>query len=415
MIRLLATSDWHLGNVFKGFDRQAEHAHFLAWLLEVVERERPDALLVAGDVFDNSNPSAAAQKLYFDFLERVTGVVCPGLQVVIIAGNHDSAARLEAPRRMLGRQGVQVRGLVRRLSDGSPDFSDLLIPVVGRADDERAWVMAVPYLRDGDFNRGLDYGEGTVGFIRSLVAFANQARRPGEALILLAHLYATGAEIAEEPSERLIVGGSEMVNMGALADAVTMAIVGHIHKRQRIGGSERMRYPGSALPMSFGERGYRHGADLWTLREGRLDEPPRFIPYQPLRPLLSLSAEPLPLDAVQAKIAALPDRADESGADYPYLEVKVLLDAPDPTLGKRLSEALELKAVLLCRAVPYYQMMGEVGDEALESMEDLLEKDPLDVIRVSYRNRHHCEMRDELVALARQAIEAARKEEEQPL
>ena len=386
MIKILATSDWHLGNVFKGFDRQAEHVHFLEWLLATIDRERPDVLLVAGDVFDNSNPSAAAQRLYYDFLDRVT-VAAPGMAVVIIAGNHDSATRLEAPRALLERRGVQVRGVVRRQADGQPDWAELLVPVESR-DGERAWIMAVPYLRDGDFARDAGYGEGAVGFIRSLAAYANQnCRKPDEALVLMAHLYATGAEIAEESSERLIVGGSEMVNMGQVSDAVTLAVIGHIHKRQRIGGSERMRYPGSALPMSFSERGYQHGADLWTISQGKCEELPRFIAYQPIRPLRSLSAEPLPLEEIKKRISELPDKVKEAGkeAPYPYLEIKVLLDGPDPD--------------------------NDADNKALESVEDLLEQDPLEMIRISYRNKYHSEMGEELVALARQAIEAARKEE----
>ena len=370
MIKILATSDWHLGNVFKGFDRQAEHAHFLEWLLAAIDRERPDVLLVTGDVFDNSNPSAAAQRLYYDFLDRVT-VAAPGMAVVIIAGNHDSATRLEAPRALLERRGVQVRGVVRRQADGQPDWAELLVPVESR-DGERAWIMAVP----------------------------NQnCRKPDEALVLMAHLYATGAEIAEESSERLIVGGSEMVNMGQVSDAVTLAVIGHIHKRQRIGGSERMRYPGSALPMSFSERGYQHGADLWTIRAGKCEEPPRFIAYQPIRPLLSFSTEPLPLEEIKKRILELPDKDKETekNALYPYLEIKVMLDGPDP----------------LCRVATYYQALtdNDADNKALESVEDLLEQDPLEMIRISYRNKYHCEMDEELIALARQAIEAAKMEE----
>ena len=414
MIKILATSDWHLGNVFKGFDRQAEHVHFLEWLLATIDRERPDVLLVAGDVFDNSNPSAAAQRLYYDFLDRVT-VAAPGMAVVIIAGNHDSATRLEAPRALLERRGVQVRGVVRRQADGQPDWAELLVPVESR-DGERAWIMAVPYLRDGDFARDAGYGEGAVGFIRSLAAYANQnCRKPDEALVLMAHLYATGAEIAEESSGRLIVGGSEMVNMGQVSDAVTLAVIGHIHKRQRIGGSERMRYPGSALPMSFSERGYQHGADLWTISQGKCEELPRFIAYQPIRPLRSLSAEPLPLEEIKKRISELPDKVKEAGkeAPYPYLEIKVLLDGPDPNLGKNIADLLEDKAVALCRVATYYQALtdNDADNKALESVEDLLEQDPLEMIRISYRNKYHSEMGEELVALARQAIEAARKEE----
>ena len=175
-----------------------------------------------------------------------------------------------------------------------------------------------------------------------------------------------------------------------------------------------MRYPGSALPMSFSERGYQHGADLWTISQGKCEELPRFIAYQPIRPLRSLSAEPLPLEEIKKRISELPDKVKEAGkeAPYPYLEIKVLLDGPDPNLGKNIADLLEDKAVALCRVATYYQALtdNDADNKALESVEDLLEQDPL-MIRISYRNKYHSEMGEELVALARQAIEAARKEE----
>ena len=112
-MKIIATSDWHLGNLFHGNDRLEEHRDFLSWLLERLEEERPDALLVAGDVFDNGNPSAAAQEAYYEFLADATQR-CPGMTIVITAGNHDSASRLEAPRALLSRHRVEIRGNVHR-------------------------------------------------------------------------------------------------------------------------------------------------------------------------------------------------------------------------------------------------------------------------------------------------------------
>ncbi len=97
-MKILATSDWHLGNLFHGNDRLPEHKHFLKWLLEQIAEQKPDALLIAGDIFDNGNPSAAAQTVYYEFLADATQL-CPNMQVIITAGNHDSASRLEAPVR----------------------------------------------------------------------------------------------------------------------------------------------------------------------------------------------------------------------------------------------------------------------------------------------------------------------------
>ena len=87
-MKIIATSDWHLGNLFHGNDRLQEHRHFFRWLLDCIIEEQPDALLVAGDVFDNGNPSAAAQSAYYELLADMTKV-CPDMQIVITAGNHD--------------------------------------------------------------------------------------------------------------------------------------------------------------------------------------------------------------------------------------------------------------------------------------------------------------------------------------
>lgn len=108
-MKLITTSDWHIGNLFHGNDRLPEHKHFLKWLLQRIEEQQPDALLIAGDVFDNGNPSAAAQSAYYEFLADATQA-SPQMQIIITAGNHDSASRLEAPRALLTRHNVEIRG-----------------------------------------------------------------------------------------------------------------------------------------------------------------------------------------------------------------------------------------------------------------------------------------------------------------
>ena len=306
MIKILATSDWHLGNTFHGFDRQEEHADFLRWLLGAVGQKNPDALLVSGDIFDSSNPSAASQELYYSFLDTLTQRF-PQLQTIIIAGNHDSAARLEAPRLMLERHRVYVRGLIRRQEEGNFLPDDLLLPVCSAAHpEERAWVLAVPYLRDGDFTRGMSYGEGVGEFLRRAVEAANLRRdRSREALILMAHLYATGSEIAENSSERIVIGGSEMVSLDEIDESVTLALLGHLHRNQKVSGRENWLYPGSALPMSFAEKGYRHGAVYYEIEDGRLNGVSEFLDYPLQHPLVSVPAKPLPLTEVLDLAACL--------------------------------------------------------------------------------------------------------------
>ncbi len=414
MIKILATSDWHLGNTFHGFDRLEEQAHFLDWLIGKVEVEQPDVLLVAGDVFDTSNPSAAAQELYYTFLDTLS-LRFPALHTVIIAGNHDSAARLEAPRSMLERHRVYVRGIVHRTSDGGVDYDNLLIPLhaVGRP-EERVWIMAVPYLRDGDFERGLSYSEGVADFLNKLMDEVQKRKSPKEGLVLMGHLYATGAEIEEGSSERVVIGGTEMVDLEQVDESVTFAVLGHLHRRQHVGKRENWMYPGSALPMSFTERNYSHGVLCLKLENGEVMEPPAWLDYQLLYPLLSVPHKPAPVEEVLGLLAQMPGEKEEQDSAVPYLEVNILLDTPVAGISKLVEDALDRKKVRLCRITTTYRVKVEQQDSyTMESVDDLLTRNPLEVIRKSYLNKHKCEMREELLVLANKAIEAARKEDEE--
>ena len=131
MIRILHTADWHLGQTFFGYDRTGEHEVFLNWLAEEIRQKEIDALIIAGDVFDVSNPSAASQSMYYQFIYRVT-VENPNLQIVIVAGNHDSAARLEAPLPLLQAMRTEVRGVVRKLEGGEIDYDHLIVELKNR-------------------------------------------------------------------------------------------------------------------------------------------------------------------------------------------------------------------------------------------------------------------------------------------
>ena len=137
MIRILHTADWHLGQTFFGYDRTEEHGVFLNWLAEEIRQKEIDALIIAGDVFDVSNPSAASQSMYYQFIYRVTAEN-PYLQIVIVAGNHDSAARLEAPLPLLQAMRTEVRGVVRKLEGGEIDSDHLTVDLTNRANGRQS-------------------------------------------------------------------------------------------------------------------------------------------------------------------------------------------------------------------------------------------------------------------------------------
>ncbi|HEY5951576.1 MAG TPA: exonuclease subunit SbcD, partial [Kofleriaceae bacterium] len=144
-MRLLHTSDWHLGHTLKEVARDYEHAAFLTWLLETCGREQPDVLVITGDVFDSGTPPASAERMWFEFLAAARRQR-PAMDIIAIAGNHDSPARLGAASAVLRELGVHVLGGLPRTADGAIDLERVLIPIAGG----RGLVAAVPFLRPVD-------------------------------------------------------------------------------------------------------------------------------------------------------------------------------------------------------------------------------------------------------------------------
>lgn len=415
MIRILHTADWHLGQTFFGYDRTGEHELFLNWLIEEICRKEIDALIIAGDVFDVSNPSAASQRMYYEFIYRVSAVN-PQLQIVIVAGNHDSAARLEAPLPLLQAMRTEVRGVVRKLEDGEIDYDHLTIELKNRNGEVEVLCMAVPFLRQGDYpavqTAGNSYAEGVREFYTRFLKRLWRRRTESQAILAIGHLQATGSEIAEKDySERTVIGGLECVSPDVFPEQIAYTALGHIHKAQRVSGRENMRYAGSPIPMSFAEKHYHHGVVMVTFDEGCAVDIEQ-IECPKLIPLISVPAgKPLPPKTVLEELKVLPDVDGEA----PYLEVKVLLEEPEPMLRQEVEEALADKNYRLARIVSTYH--GDKGEEKQENDDwrrGLQEMSPLQIAQSAFEKIYQTEMPGELTELFQEAyISATRKEEEE--
>ena len=415
MIRILHTADWHLGQTFFGYDRAGEHEVFLNWLAGEIREREIDALIIAGDVFDVSNPSAASQSLYYHFIYRVTAEN-PTLQIVIVAGNHDSAARLEAPLPLLQAMRTEVRGVVRKLDDGEIDYDHLTVELKNRDGEVELLCMAVPFLRQGDYptvpTEGNPYAEGVRELYTQLLQRLWKRRKENQSILAIGHLQAIGSEIAEKDySERTVIGGLECVSPDAFSEQITYTALGHIHKAQRISGRENVRYAGSPIPMSFAEKYYHHGVVEVTFDGGcAVDimrvECPRLIP------LMSVpNGEPASPEIVLEILKELP--VTEGAA--PYLEVKVLLDEPEPMLRQEVEEALADKNYRLARIVSTYR--NETGNAEKENenwKRGLQEMSPLQIAQSAFEKIYQVEMPEELTDLFQEAyLAATRKEEEE--
>lgn len=403
-MKIICTSDWHLGNLFHGNDRLPEHRHFLSWLLARIKEQHPDALLIAGDIFDNGNPSAAAQSAYYEFLADATET-CPDMNVVIIAGNHDSASRLEAPRALLTRHKVEIRGNIHRSWVANEDggnwvinYDDLMIPING-GDGSQAIVLTVPYLRS-DVVQNANYSEGVNTILRELTAKAREKYRDAP-LIMIAHMYAKGADIAKsDASEKIVIGGQEEVNMQGWDEHPDYFACGHIHKRQHIWNTDWAHYSGSVLPMSFAEKDYHHGVDMVTIENGTKPQI-EFLEYEPQHKLMFLpeAEEELTSKKLEKRInAELQNKTEDKLDDnFVYLVLKVTLEKVNNDAIKELEALIGTKNAVLCKIqkiIPELDITTISGSQHLQSIDDILNRDPLDTLKETFVVKNGKEMTD---------------------
>lgn len=402
-MKILHTADWHIGQLFHEYDRSYEHQQFLNWLVQTLQTEQIDALLISGDIFDISNPAAASIKMFYSFLNQATKVN-PHLQIIITAGNHDSASRLEAPKPLLESSNVHIIGLVEKDVAGNIDYEKLLVPIHDASGNTKIWCLAIPFLRMGDYPAYTDcpnpYAEGVTALYKEAFEYAEQKKQDGQTIIAMGHLHIHHAEISDlDRTERLIMGGVECIPATAFHPDIKYVALGHIHKAQRIGEKEHIRYSGSALPMSFSELNYKHQVIVFELEEEitRLKsiEIPLFVPLQriPLKPLHEVIAllEQLPVIENRSEI-------------LPYLEVRVLLNGPEPALRHKVETALMGKKVRLAKIESIYPVSTEKATEFI-TQEKLSELQPLDVFNKIYQARYNSEVPSNILQLFQQVAQ----------
>jgi DNA repair protein SbcD/Mre11 len=408
-LKIIHTADWHLGQTFFGYDRDEEHDAFLTWLLSTLTERETDVLLITGDVFDVANPSASAQRRFFRFLKEVNRRN-PHLQILVIAGNHDSATRLEAPLPLLEDLNTCIIGLVPRTDMCRIDFSPLLIPIYNKERERKGLCLAVPYLRQGDYPASDEnkdsYIAGVARMYRELYAFAMEQKQPGEALIAMGHLHATGAELSDDDrSERVIMGGLEPVSADSFPEGLAYTALGHIHKAQRVGGREEVRYSGSPLPMSFSEKNYRHQVVEVTI-EGEKMSAIEILSVPLMTALQRIPLQPSSPEEVLLHLQTLPLAEDENDKSrWPFVEVQVLLSEPDPGFRHRVEEALSDKAVRLTSIVPSYPKREEEEAVVPLTYTDLQKINPVDMLRHTFSSRYGGELPDELETLFNQVMQ----------
>ncbi len=275
-MRIVHTSDWHLGKRLFEASLLEEQAHVLGQIHDVCKDERADALIVAGDLYDRAVPPVEAVALLGDFVGRVAGEL--GIPIVAISGNHDSADRLGFAAELLERGKVHLRTTLERRAD----------PVVLERGRDRLSIFCLPYLEPEQARARIDASVVDHGgaVVASLAAM-NEARARGGDAVLVAHLYAAGGQESPESERPLLVGGASAVPDTALAAGrYSYVALGHLHQAQLVGERADIRYSGSPYKYSFGEAAHEKSVTVVELVCGR--PAVRTVPLTPRRDVMRI-------------------------------------------------------------------------------------------------------------------------------
>ncbi|MDF1737720.1 MAG: exonuclease SbcCD subunit D C-terminal domain-containing protein [Verrucomicrobiales bacterium] len=364
--RILHTADWHLGKLLNDQSRDTEHGLFLAWLLAVVKEQQIDAILVAGDIFDTANPPQSALQRYYDF---VSSLFAQGnCELVIIAGNHDSAAQLEAPKGVLHSLKTHVVGFLPE----DPEDRVLYLP---DADSPRAAIALIPFLRDRDLRVG-KAGE-TAEEIRAQLAEGISARYAETAaalekanvscpVIATGHLTVVGSETSD--SERDIhIGGLGSVTPGHFPEAFDYVALGHLHRPQATDEQGRVRYSGSPIALSFSESKDRKEVSILEIADDKIEQ--SSLPIPVFRKLSQLRTSTADLEK------SLSDFSVKAGELRSWVELIVEDASIEDNLTERVAELIadrdfDVLKVIRGKADSLVAMTVDnaTDDEAIESL-----------------------------------------------
>lgn len=372
-MKLLHLSDLHLGKRVNEVSMLDDQAFILQQILGIIDEAQPDAVLIAGDVYDKSVPSAEAVTLFDDFLVKLSKRKLP---VLVISGNHDSPERLSFGSRLLDASGIHI----------SPVYNGVIRPIVLHDAYGPVSFWVLPFLKPAHVKRFFpeDDIESYTDACRAAVSHMDIDRSARN--ILLTHQFVTGAQTCE--SEELSVGGTDNVD-ASIFDCFDYVALGHIHNPQNI-GSNRIRYCGTPLKYSFSEAAHQKSVTLVTLGEkGELH-----LELYPLRPKHDLRE-------IRGSFAEVTDRTFYTNTptdDYLHVILTDEDDVPEAVGKLRLLYPNLMKLS--------YDNTRTREDNVIDAASDVQRKTPLELFEELYELQNNQAMSEEQRKFTQDLIES---------
>ena len=372
-MKLIHLSDLHIGKRVNEVSMIEDQEYILTQVIRIIDQEQPDAILIAGDVYDKSVPSAEAVTLFDDFLVRLAKRQIP---VLIISGNHDSAERLAFGNRLLQSGGIHI----------SPVYSGNLEPVTLRDAHGEVHFWLLPFLKPAHVKRHFPEAEINTYTDAIRVAVEHMNLDKSARNVLLTHQFVTGSITCE--SEEISVGGSDNVDASVFEDFDYVAL-GHIHGPQNI-GSNRIRYCGTILKYSFSEASHHKSVTVAELGEkGELQL--HLCPLIPKRDMRK----------IRGTFAEVTDKSFYQGTaveDYLHIELTDEEDVPE-AIGK-------LRLIYPNLMTLTYDNTRTRQNQVVGSAQDVQRKSMLELFEELYEIQNNQPMSQEQRNFARELIES---------
>lgn len=370
-MKILHTSDWHLGHRLHEQSQFDEQNLFLSWLENIINDQQIDILLLAGDVFDTGVPATQSQKLYYDFLVRMKSTTCK--HIVITGGNHDAPGTINAPKELLQALSIHVVG---KATDNIEDeVFELFV------NHEKVIIAAVPYLRDQDIRRAVSgesfdqladrYKKALANHYSDIATFCKPLIDKDTPLIAMGHLFAIGGSTSDS-EQSIYVGTLGDIGASEFPDIFNYVALGHLHRAQKVGNCNHIRYSGSPVTLSFSEIGHQKRVIVLNTEANKIKDIEE-VPVPLFREIRQIKG------TVESCIAQMKIIDIENYSLTPWIEV-VLDNQSNSTIGfNEIHKAAEVLNLEVLKVTFKNERKTDGLEKLIENARHVKELSPLDV------------------------------------